>query len=103
MQKARIKLSSTDHKELDGVCNQIKAIAEKTGVDMAGPIPLPTKTLKITTRKSTDGEGSSTFDRWTMRIHKRVNDIEADERTMKHIMKIRIPEAVQIEIEMRSH
>ncbi len=102
MQKARIKLSSTDHNELDGVCNQIKAIAEKTGVDMAGPIPLPTKTLKITTRKSTDGEGSSTFDRWTMRIHKRVIDIEADERTMKHIMKIRIPEAVQIEIELRS-
>jgi small subunit ribosomal protein S10 len=103
MQKARIKLSSTDHRELDKVCNDIKAIAEKTGVDMAGPIPLPTKTLKITTRKSTDGEGSSTFDRWTMRIHKRVIDIEADERTMKHIMKIRIPEAVQIEIEMRSH
>jgi small subunit ribosomal protein S10 len=103
MQKARIKLSSTDHKELDKVCGEIKAIAEKTGVDMAGPIPLPTKSLKITTRKSTDGEGSSTFDRWTMRIHKRVIDIEADERTMKHIMKIRIPEAVQIEIEMRSH
>jgi len=32
MQKARIKLSSTDHNELDGVCSQIKAIAEKTGV-----------------------------------------------------------------------
>jgi small subunit ribosomal protein S10 len=102
MQKARIKLSSTSHQELDGVCNHIKTIAEKTGVDMAGPIPLPTKTLKITTRKSTDGEGSSSFDRWTMRVHKRVIDIEADERTMKHIMKIRIPEAVQIEIELRS-
>nr|CAA34093.1 unnamed protein product [Methanococcus vannielii] len=89
MQKARIKLSSTKHEELDSVCNQIKAIAEKTGVDMAGPIPLPTKSLKITTRKSTDGEGSSSFDRWTMRVHKRVIDIEADERTMKHIMKVK--------------
>ncbi|MBP2142978.1 small subunit ribosomal protein S10 [Methanococcus voltae] len=102
MQKARIKLSSTKHTELDGVCDQIKAIAEKTGVDLAGPIPLPTKTLKVTTRKSTDGEGSSSFDRWTMKIHKRVIDIEADERTMKHIMKVRIPETVQIEIELRN-
>ncbi|MBW9222794.1 30S ribosomal protein S10 [Methanothermococcus sp. SCGC AD-155-C09] len=102
MQKARIKLSSTDHEELSDVCNQIKAIAEKTGVDMAGPIPLPTKKLRITTRKSTDGEGSSTFDRWTMRIHKRLIDIEADERAMKHIMKIRVPEEVQIEIELRN-
>jgi len=103
MQIARIKLSSTNHKELDKVCNEIKEIAEKTGVDMAGPIPLPTKKLKITTRKSTDGEGSSTFDRWSMRIHKRVIDIEADERTMKHIMKIRIPEEVQIEIELKNN
>ncbi|WP_012194059.1 30S ribosomal protein S10 [Methanococcus maripaludis] len=102
MQKARIKLSSTQHVELDGVCDQIKAIAEKTGVDMAGPIPLPTKALKVTTRKSTDGEGSSSFDRWTMRVHKRVIDIEADERTMKHIMKVRIPDTVQIEIELRN-
>jgi len=102
MQKARIKLSSTQHEELDGVCNQIKAIAEKTGVDMAGPIPLPTKSLKVTTRKSTDGEGSSSFDRWTMRVHKRVIDIEADERTMKHIMKVRIPDTVQIEIELKN-
>jgi len=102
MQKARIKLSSTSHEDLDAVCASIKEIAEKTGVDMAGPIPLPTKSLKITTRKSTDGEGSSSFDRWTMRIHKRIIDIESDERTMKHIMKIRIPENVQIEMELRS-
>jgi len=102
MQRARIKLNSTDHRELDEVCRQIKEIAEKTGVDIAGPIPLPTKKLKVVTRKSPDGEGSSTFDRWTMRIHKRLIEIEADERTMKRIMKIRIPDSVQIEIELRN-
>ena len=101
MQKARIKLSSTNHEELSNVCNQIKAIAEKTGVDMAGPIPLPTKKLRITTRKSTDGEGSSSFDRWTMRIHKRLIDIGADDRTLRHLMRIPIPDGVNIYIELK--
>ncbi|EHP87921.1 30S ribosomal protein S10 [Methanotorris formicicus] len=101
MQKARIKLSSTNHKELDEVCRQIKQIAEKTGVDISGPIPLPTKILKIVTRKAPDGEGSETYERWYMRIHKRLIDIEADERTLRHIMKVKIPDSVQIEIQFK--
>ena len=46
-QKARIKLSSTDHKRLDEVCGYVKKIAETTGVRMSGPIPLPTKKLVV--------------------------------------------------------
>ena len=101
MQRARIKLSSTDHQVLDEICRQIKEIAEKTGVDISGPIPLPTKVLRVVTRKSPDGEGSSTFDRWTMKIHKRLIDIDADERALRHIMKIKIPDNVQIEIQFK--
>ncbi|ENN96632.1 30S ribosomal protein S10P [Methanocaldococcus villosus KIN24-T80] len=99
MQVARIKLTSTDHKILDDVCRQIREIAEKTGVDISGPIPLPTKKLKVTVRRSPDGEGSSTFDRFTMKIHKRLIEIDADERALRHIVKIKIPDNVQIEIQ----
>ncbi|AEH24016.1 30S ribosomal protein S10 [Pyrococcus yayanosii] len=102
MQKARIKLASTNVRSLDEVANQIRQIAERTGVRMSGPIPLPTKRIRITTRKSPDGEGSATFDRWELRIHKRLIDIEADERAMRQIMRIRVPEDVTIEIELIS-
>ena len=54
MQKARINLASPEIDKLNTICNSIKDIAEKTGVQMSGPIPLPTKTLKVTTRKSPD-------------------------------------------------
>ncbi|MHA1206965.1 MAG: 30S ribosomal protein S10, partial [Candidatus Hodarchaeales archaeon] len=37
---------STDVGQLDGICNEMKRIAEKSGVKMRGPIPLPTKKLK---------------------------------------------------------
>ncbi len=98
--KARIKISSTDIKKVNEVCNQIKEIAEKTGVDMAGPIPLPTKKLKITTRKSPCGDGKASWDRFEMRIHKRLIDLAMDERALRLVMRVPIPEGLNIEIEM---
>jgi len=41
VRKARIKLTSTDYKKLEEVCNELKLIAEKTGVKITGPHPLP--------------------------------------------------------------
>lgn len=100
MQKARIKIASTDINKVNEVCNYIKEISEKTGVVMRGPIPLPTKRLKIATRRAPDGEGSETFERFEMRIHKRVIDLGLDERALRLVMRIPIPEGLNIEIEI---
>lgn len=100
MQKARIKLASIDINKLNEVCQYIKNIAEKTGVPMKGPIPLPTKKLKVTTRKSPDGEGTATWEHYEMRIHKRLIDLQVDERALHLVMRVQIPESLNIEIEM---
>lgn len=100
MNKARIKLSGKDHDKLEDVCGQVKDIAQKTGADMSGPIPLPTRRLRIPVRKSPSGDGTATWERWEMRIHKRLIDIEANERTMRQIMRVRVPDGVNIEIEL---
>ena len=100
MQKARIKLASTDINKINEVCQFIKDIAEKTGVEMRGPIPLPTKKLRVTTRKSPDGEGKATWERYEMRIHKRLIDLALDERALRLVMRVPIPEGLNIEIEM---
>jgi len=55
MQVARIKLSGKDPKELDTISNEIREIAKKFGIDYHGPIPLPTKKMKITTLKTPSG------------------------------------------------
>ena len=101
-QFARIKLTSTNLEQLERVSKEIKDITEKTGVKMRGPQPLPTKRLKITTRKAPTGEGTHTFDHWQMRIHRRILDVEPDDRTMKQITKLRIPEDVKIELTFTS-
>ena len=98
VQRARIKLASIDIDKINQICGSIKEIAEKTGVDVRGPIPLPTKKLKITTRKSPCGNGTATWERYEMRIHKRLIDLGADERTLRLVMRVPIPEGVQISI-----
>ncbi|HDH44607.1 MAG TPA: 30S ribosomal protein S10 [Thermococcus sp.] len=101
-QKARISLTGTDPKKLDEVCAQIKSLAERTGVAMKGPIPLPTKRLRVPCRKSPDGEGSETWDHWEMRIHKRLIDLDASDRALRQLMRIQVPDGVHIEIVLKS-
>src|SRR3989338_2677241 len=99
MQKARIKLASTDITKLNQTCSFIKDIAEKTGVDIRGQIPLPTKKIKLTTRRTPCGSGSATWERYEMRVHKRLIDLGLDERALRLVMRVPIPEGLNIEIE----
>jgi len=98
--KARIRLSSTDPKDLGSICEEIGKIAERTGVKLRGPIPLPTKRLVVPTRKSPCGEGTHTWDKLEMRIHKRLVDVDPNERFLKRLMRIKTPESVFVEIEL---
>ncbi len=97
----RIKLSSTSVEDLNAVCEEIKAIAKRTGVRIRGPIPLPTKRLMVTVRRAPSGQGYHTFDHWEMRIHKRLIDMDADERAMRQLMRVRVPKTVRVEVEIK--
>ena len=100
MQKARISLASTDVSKLNQVCEAIREISQTTKVKMGGPITIPTKRLKLTTRRSPDGEGKASWERYEMRIHKRLIDLGVDERALRLVMRVQIPEGLSIEIEM---
>ncbi|TFG01005.1 MAG: 30S ribosomal protein S10 [Promethearchaeota archaeon] len=100
MQKARIRLSSTDLDALKSVCEQIENVCKTQGIKQYGPIPLPTKRLKVPTLKGPSGQGTQTWAKYEMRIHKRLFEIVANERSMHLIMKIQIPESVLVEIEL---
>ena len=101
MPNVRIKLNSIDIKMLNSVCESIKEMSKKSGVMISGPVPLPTKRLKVTTRKSPCGNGTATFDNYEMRIHKRLIDLPANEKVLRQIMKMQIPKNVNIKIEMK--
>lgn len=65
---------------------------------MKGPIPLPTKKLRISTRKTPCGDGTDTYEKWELRIHKRLIEVQADDRILRDIMRIKIPSSVNVEM-----
>ncbi|MFB6100368.1 MAG: 30S ribosomal protein S10 [Candidatus Nanohalobium sp.] len=100
MQKARVKLRSTSQEKVDELADEIIEIGEEYDAEVSGPVPLPTKNMGVTTRKAPDGEGSSTIERYEMHVHKRLLDVMESERALRQVMRVHVPEGVDIEVEL---
>lgn len=96
--KIRMTLTSTNVKALEKVTSEFIARAKKRELKHFGPIRMPTKTLRITTRKTPCGEGSKTWSRYQLRIHKRVLDFKSTSEVVKDVTKMTIDPVVTVEI-----
>ena len=97
---ARIKLISRTKESSRDIALQIVGIAKSIGVKYKGPVPLPTRRLIIPARKTPCGDGSHTYEHWEMRIHKWLVEIEGSDQALRQIMRIPVPDTVQIEISL---
>merc|ERR1712194_165055 len=98
LHRIRITLTSRNVKSLEKVCEDLIAGAREKELRVAGPVRLPTKTLRLMTRKSPCGEGTNTWDRWEMRIHKRLIDLHSPSDVVKQITSISIEPGVEVEV-----
>lgn len=98
--KTRITLTGTELEDLDEICEELKDIAEKTGAKYSGPVYLPTRNVTIPTRRSPCGQGTETWDKYQMRMYRRLFDLESNERAMKYIVRLPIPDTVFIEVKV---
>ncbi|MDP2719296.1 MAG: 30S ribosomal protein S10 [Dehalococcoidia bacterium] len=99
-QKIRIKLKAFDHKLLDQSAEQIVETAEKTGANVAGPVPLPTHIMKICVNRSTNIDKDSR-EQFEIRTHKRLIDIlDPTAKTIDALTKLNLPSGVEIEIKL---
>ncbi len=96
--RIRITLNSTNVKNLEKVCADLKKAANDKHLKVSGPVRLPTKVLKITTRKSPCGEGTNSWDRFEMRIHKRIIDLQSPTEIVKQLTSINIEAGVDITV-----
>ena len=99
-QSARVKLTSISLSKLGDVCNEIMGIGKKTGVRIKGPIPLPIKRLNVVTSKSPCGSGTETYEKREMKMHRRVIDLNADDKAIRQLMRLKIPDNVYIELSL---
>merc|ERR1712080_661905 len=83
---------------LEKVCGNLIRGAKEKELKVKGPVRMPTRTLCITTRKTPCGEGSKTWNRYQMRIHKRVIDLHSSSEIVKQITSINIEPGVEVEV-----
>lgn len=98
--KLRIKLRGFDHKVIDNSARQIVETALRYGVEVFGPIPLPTEIHKYTVNRSTFVHKDSR-EQFEMRIHKRLIDIlNPNPKMVDALTNLTLPAGVEIEIRM---
>jgi small subunit ribosomal protein S10 len=98
--RIRVRLKSYDHRVLDSTCESLLDTALRTGAKIVGPIPLPTKSERITvlTSPHTDKDAREHFE---IKTHKRVLDIiEPTQKTIDSLMHLELPAGVDIEVKM---
>ena len=98
--KIRIRLKAYDHELLEQAAAKIVAVAKKTGSEVSGPIPLPTRKEIVTILRSPHKHKDSR-EQFEMRTHKRVIDVlSPNQATVDALMSIDMPAGVDIEVKL---
>ncbi len=100
MEKIRIRLRAFDHGLLDQSTLEIVNTAKRTGAQVIGPIPLPTRIEKFTVNRSVHIDKKSR-EQFEIRTHKRVLDIiDPTPQTVDALMKLDLAAGVDVEIKV---
>jgi small subunit ribosomal protein S10 len=99
-QKIRIRLKAFDYRLIDQSTQEIVDTAKRTGAQVRGPIPLPTKKERFTVLISPHGNKDAR-DQYEIRTHKRMMDIvEPTEKTVDALMKLDLAAGVDVQISL---
>ena len=99
-QNIRIRLKAFDHRVLDASTSEIVDTAKRTGAEVRGPIPLPTKIEKYTVLRSPH-VNKKAREQFEIRTHKRLLDIiDPTPQTVDALMKLDLAAGVDVEIKL---
>ena len=97
-QKIRLTLKSYDHQLLDKAVKQIVSTVKRTGSQLMGPVPMPTKRRCFTVLRSPHIDKKSR-EQFELKVHRRILDIVVEnDPTMEALMKLNISSGVDVEI-----
>ena len=99
-QRIRIRLKAFDHRLIDQSASEIVETAKRTGAQVLGPIPLPTKKERFTVLISPH-VNKDARDQYELRTHKRMMDIvDPTDKTVDALMKLELPAGVDVQIKL---
>ena len=97
-QRIRIRLKAFDHRLIDKSAREIVETAKRTGAQVSGPIPLPTRIERYTVCLAPNGDKDAR-DQYALRRHKRMIDIEQPtDKTIDALMKLDLAAGVDVQI-----
>ena len=97
-QNIRIRLKAFDHRLLDTSAREIVETAKRTGAQVHGPVPLPSRIERFTVLTSPHVDKDAR-DQYEIRTHKRLMDIvEPTDKTVDALMKLELPAGVDVQI-----
>ena len=100
-QNIRIRLKAFDHRVLDQSTREIVNTAKRTGAQLRGPIPLPSRIEKFTVNRSPHIDKKSR-EQFEIRTHSRLMDIiDPTDKTVDALMKLDLPAGVDVEIKLQ--
>jgi small subunit ribosomal protein S10 len=100
-QNIRIRLKAFDHRILDQSTAEIVGTAKRTGAQIRGPIPLPTRIEKFTVLRGPHIDKKSR-EQFEIRTHKRLLDIvDPTPQTVEALMKLDLAAGVDVEIRLK--
>ena len=99
-QKVRIRLQAYEHRILDQSVTEILNTVKRTGSQVVGPVPLPTRIERFTVNRSPHVDKKS-MEQFEIRTHKRVLDIiDPTNRTVDELKKLSLPAGVDISVKI---
>lgn len=99
-QRIRIRLKAFDHRLIDQSAREIVETARRTGAQLRGPIPLPTKKERFTVLVSPH-VNKDARDQYEIRTHKRLLDIlDPTDKTVDSLMKLDLAAGVDVQIKL---
>ncbi|MBH8954817.1 30S ribosomal protein S10 [Pseudomonas aeruginosa] len=99
-QQIRIRLKAFDHRLIDQSTQEIVETAKRTGAQVRGPIPLPTRKERFTVLISPH-VNKEARDQYEIRTHKRVLDIvQPTDKTVDALMKLDLAAGVEVQISL---
>ncbi len=99
-QNIRIRLKAFDHRLIDTSAREIVETAKRTGAQVRGPVPLPTKMERFTVLVSPH-VNKDARDQYELRTHKRLMDIvDPTDKTVDALMKLELPAGVDVQIKL---
>ena len=97
-QHIRLTITSSKLQNLQAVCNNLTQKLKANKMKIRGPIPMPRRRLRITTRRAPCGNGTETYDHFELRIHKRVIDFVGTPSAVKQVTQIQLEPEVHVEV-----